>query len=126
MFDDKPTVLLIDDDENTASIFEMLMEHFHLSYDVIKEPIQVIDYLHDNSPSIILIDLFLPGIDGFQMLEQVRKASRRADCRILATTAYYSRDTAHTVLERGFDGYIPKPFVPTTFLGYLTGTPGPG
>jgi DNA-binding response OmpR family regulator len=113
-------VLLIDDDPHTGAIFELLMEHFHMQACVVHNTASALEYLSENSPDIIVIDLFLPGTDGFQTLLEVRKRMV-ADCRILATTAYYTKDTEREVVRYGFDGYIPKPFVPDSFVAYLYG-----
>jgi CheY-like chemotaxis protein len=115
------SVLLIDDDPHTTAIFEMLMEHYQCLHYVAKDSVDALDYLSKHTPDVIVIDLFLPGLDGFQTFDRVRKLLRDEKCRILATTAYYSQDTRQVVLERGFDGYLPKPFVPEHFMAYLSG-----
>jgi CheY-like chemotaxis protein len=69
-----------------------------------------LDYLKRNTPDVVLMDIFLPGLDGFQALSRIRQASLARGSRIIATTAYYTYDTRQEILERGFDGYISKPF----------------
>ena len=113
------SVLLIDDDPHTAAIFELLMENYKIPFSVAQDSISALDYLQQHSPSVIVIDLFLPNHDGFQTLNQVCTVVNRANTRILATTAYYTKDTRNEVVRRGFDGYIPKPFVPDSILDYL-------
>lgn len=122
MSDERPFVLLVDDDPHTRAIFELLMEHHELPFMVASDSVAALDCLKENSPDIVVIDLFLPGLDGFQTLKQISSIVSRAHCRFLATTAYYTKDTQREVVERGFDGYIPKPFVPNNFIGYLYGT----
>ena len=114
-----PTVLLVDDDPHTCSIFEMLMDHYQIQYWVAPNCTSALNLLNEHAVDTIIIDLFLPGSDGFQTLSKVSKLIDRARCRILATTAYYTKDTETEVMNRGFDGYIPKPFVPDSFLGFL-------
>ena len=112
-------VLLIDDDPHTIAIFELLMENFQIPFFTLQDPGSALDYLRQHEPSVIVIDLFLPTFDGFQTLGKISEVVDRSACRILATTAYYTKDTRREVMERGFDGYIPKPFVPDSFLDYL-------
>lgn len=112
-------VLLIDDDPHTVAIFELLMQNFRIPFSTMQDPASTLDYLRRHTPGVIVIDLFLPTCDGFQMLTQICEVVNRSTCRILATTAYYTKDTRREVIERGFDGYVPKPFVPDSFLDYL-------
>ena len=115
------SVLLVDDDPHTGAIFEMLMEHHRIPFSIVHDSVEALDYLRGHSPNIIVVDLFLPDLDGFQTLDRICAIVDRSSCRILATTAYYTKDTENQVLGRGFDGYVPKPFVPESFLAYLAG-----
>ena len=115
------SVLLVDDDPHTCAIFELLMQHYQRPFFVVDNAQAAVEYLWHHSPDVIVVDLFLPGADGYQTLDQIRAIIDSGRCRILATTAYYTKDTRRQVLERGFDGYIPKPFVPDSFLDYLEG-----
>jgi DNA-binding response OmpR family regulator len=114
--------LLVDDDPHIGAIFELLMRHYCLPFSVARDTEAALDYLRGQSPDIIVVDLFLPGSDGYRALGEISTVVDRSRCRILATTAYYTKDTRDEVLRRGFDGYIPKPFVPDSFLAYLRGT----
>jgi CheY-like chemotaxis protein len=120
MSEKNPTVLLVDDDPHTCSIFEMLMDHYQIPFWVAPNCASAVNLLKEHTVNTIIIDLFLPGADGFQTLTKISKMIDRANTRVLATTAYYTKDTGTEVINRGFDGYIPKPFVPDSFLGFLS------
>ncbi len=115
-----PFVLLIDDDEHSRAIFEILMEHHQYRFSVATNGLSAIDYLRHHLPDIIIVELFLPDPDGFQTLDLIRNQFDPTTCRILATTAYSTQDTVMEVMQRGFDGYVPKPFSPGTFFTYLS------
>jgi CheY-like chemotaxis protein len=116
------SVLLVDDDPHTGAIFELLMQHYQYPFSIVQNAEAALAYLEAHSPDVILIDLFLPGIDGFQTLNQIRSVIKPSTCRIFATTDYYTNDTKREIMQHGFDGYIPKPFVPDSFIAYLGGT----
>ncbi len=116
-------VLLVDDDPHSAAIFKLLMEHYGFPHAVAETPLIALDYLNDHKPDVVVIDLFLPGMDGFQAFVRIREMMRGANCRLIATTAYYTNDTYHKVIDFGFDGYIPKPFIEDTFFDALYGQP---
>ncbi len=113
------SILLVDDDPHTCAIFEMLMEHYDIPHLVARNAPNALQVLQEYQPNIIIIDLFLPGTDGFQMMRQIRERIDSSLVRILATTAYYTKDTRRDVIARGFDGYVPKPFLPDTFIPFL-------
>ncbi|MEP7227215.1 MAG: response regulator [Gemmatimonadales bacterium] len=66
-------------------------------------------------PSLILMDLRLPGIDGYDALRQLRKDARTAHIRVVALTAQAMKMDEQTALEAGFDAYISKPIDTRTF-----------
>ena len=113
------SVLLVDDDPHVGSIFELVMNHHQLPLAVVNDAEQAIDYLQNHVPSIIVVDLFLPGLDGYQLLREIRKIGLESHCRLVATTAYYTNDTQQEVLNRGFDGFLPKPFAAENLVPYL-------
>ena len=116
---DSFSVLLVDDDPHVREIFELVMTHHRMPFTVQSDGEAALNYLRTNSPDIVIMDIFLPGIDGFQALKSIRKEAQSPECRVIATTAYYTNDTQQEVLQRGFDGYIPKPFGPETLMNYL-------
>ncbi len=114
------SVLLIDDDYHTQAIFELLMSHYQLDFAIAKSAEEGLAYLQHNTPDVIVLDLFMPSIDGYQALDRIRKMALNPACPVVATTAYYTTETPQEVAARGFDGYISKPFDGSSFLKYLT------
>jgi len=66
-------------------------------------------------PALILMDLRLPGIDGYTALRQLRKDARTAYIRVVALTAQAMKGDEQATLEAGFDAYISKPIDTRTF-----------
>ena len=64
---------------------------------------------------LILMDIFLPEEDGYQVLDRLRAHSRFKDTRIVAVTADASRDNMARARRAGFDGFIGKPIDPDRF-----------
>ncbi|MFL5403962.1 MAG: response regulator [Gemmatimonadales bacterium] len=67
------------------------------------------------TPSLILMDLRLPGMDGFSALRRLRDDPRTAHVRTVALTAQAMRGDQEAVLAAGFDDYISKPIDTRTF-----------
>ncbi len=113
------SVLLIDDDRDARNVFQMIIEHYHLHIAVVENAEDAYKYLSNSTPDVIVIDIFLPGIDGYQALHYIRKHELAPASAVVATTAYYTSDTQREVLAWGFNGYLPKPFNPETLVSYL-------
>jgi two-component system cell cycle response regulator DivK len=64
---------------------------------------------------LILMDIFLPEEDGYQVLERLRAHSRFKDTRVVAVTADASRENMDRARSVGFDGFIGKPLDPDRF-----------
>src|SRR5258708_37793440 len=105
------SVLLIDDDETTRNIFKMVMEHHHYPLTTMNDGESALVYLKQQKPSpdVIVIDIFLPGKNGYEMLDQIRGSDFGKGPRLIATTSYYTTDTADELLEHGFNGVLFKP-----------------
>jgi CheY-like chemotaxis protein len=113
------SVLLVDDDPDTHNLFQLVMDYFNHKLVIVRDAEAAINYLEGNKPDVIVMDIFLPGIDGFQALHHIQKNALAPDCSVIATTAYYTSDTPNDVLTRGFSGYLPKPLNPSTLVPYL-------
>jgi len=67
-------------------------------------------------PTLILLDLSMPIMNGWEMHEKLRADTRFDDVPIIALTAHVMHGDRTKVMEAGFDGYIPKPFSVATFV----------
>jgi two-component system, cell cycle response regulator DivK len=66
-------------------------------------------------PSLILMDLRLPGMDGYAALHQLRGDSQTSGIPVVALTAQAMKGDEEAAMKAGFDGYIPKPIDTRTF-----------
>ena len=77
----------------------------------------------DYRPSLILLDLHLPGIDGLELTRRLRADPAARDIKIVAVTAYASVGDEQRAYAAGCDGFIPKPIdtrlLPASVAGFL-------
>ena len=101
-------ILVVDDEERMVRFIRMNLEHD--GYQVIEalNGKQAIDKLRD-TPDLILLDVMMPDIDGFEVLETVRQVS---NVPVIMLTAKGEEDDRVRGLELGADDYITKPFSP--------------
>ncbi len=99
----------MEDDERIRTAVKLALEDEGWTVDEAGSGEEAIDLFHRSVPDVVLIDIMLPGIDGFELCRTLRKSS---DVPIVMVTA---RNDTHDVvagLEAGADDYLTKPFAP--------------
>ena len=69
--------------------------------------------------ALVLTDILMPGIDGYELLRRVRADERLASTPLIAVTALAMPSDAERIADAGFDGYITKPIEPQTFVSQV-------
>ena len=109
-------ILIIDDD---AQLTELLIEFLSsYKYDVVAKhtPEEGLEYLRKKSVDAIILDIMLPGMDGFQVLRKIRENSA---IPVIMLTARGEVTDRIVGLELGADDYLPKPFEPRELLARI-------
>ncbi|MCL4472791.1 MAG: response regulator transcription factor [Actinobacteria bacterium] len=105
----KSSILVIEDEESIASFVSMYLKKEGFSVDVAGTGSFGLKLAKENSPRVILLDLMLPDIDGFEVCRRLRHDS---DVPIIMLTARDAATDKVVGLELGADDYITKPFDP--------------
>lgn len=107
---DKKKVLLIDDDPMPRSLLGMFFQE--IDYDVLEasDGKQGIQMANENSPAIILLDINMPGMMGYETLEFLKNNPKTAQIPVVMVTAQSELDAVERCLEAGATDYIQKPF----------------
>jgi DNA-binding response OmpR family regulator len=101
--------LAVEDDERIRSAVKLALEDEGWTVDEAESGEEAIDKFNRCKPDVVLIDIMLPGIDGFELCRTLRRTS---DVPVVMVTA---RNDTHDVvagLEAGADDYLTKPFAP--------------
>ncbi len=102
-------ILAVEDDERIRSAVKLALEDEGWTVDEAESGEEAIEIFQRTSPDVVLIDIMLPGIDGFELCRTLRRTS---DVPVVMVTA---RNDTHDVvagLEAGADDYLTKPFAP--------------
>jgi two-component system cell cycle response regulator DivK len=110
------TVLIVDDEPDNRAIAEKVMTFNGAKVHTAKDGAEGLRLLETLHPSFILLDLSMPGMDGWEMFKQLRLNPKTSDIPVLALTAHAMTGDRQRVMEAGFDGYIAKPFRLATFM----------
>lgn len=117
----KPSILIIEDNEQNMYMLSYLLESSN--YKVIKayNGIDGLRLAHENHPEIILIDIQLPDMDGYEICSKLRHNGLPKNTTLIAVTSYAMGGDKEKSLEAGADGYIEKPINPDTFIKQMEG-----
>jgi len=109
-------VLIVDDELDNLDIPKQLFEHHKAEVHTALDGVEGLEILEKITPTFILLDLSMPRMDGWKMLERIRGSSRWSDLVVIALTAHAMTGDEERVMAAGFDGYIAKPFYFGNFL----------
>ena len=107
-------ILLADDDRG---LLEMLLSIFRRAgyHDLLtaSSGLEALRLWREEQPDLVVLDVMMPGMDGFSVLREIRRASR---VPVLMLTARGEAEDRIEGLENGADDYLPKPFLPKELL----------
>lgn len=104
-----PVVLLVEDNARNLKLARDVLEYAGFSVVVATTGEEGVEQSRAALPDVILMDLQLPGIDGYAALELIRQHGPTAHIPVVALTAFAMRHDRERVLDSGFSGYLEKP-----------------
>jgi two-component system, cell cycle response regulator DivK len=120
------TVLLIEDNEQNRYLATFLLEQHGYSVVAAADGPLGIAMARELRPDMILLDIQLPGMDGYQVARALRGHAELANLPIVAVTSYAMVGDREKSLAAGCNGYIEKPINPDTFVAEISRfLPGP-
>lgn len=118
------TVLIVDDEKPYAKVIAEVLEAKGLAVHCASDATEALNVLQRITPDLILLDVMMPGIDGFTLLRWIRTHSERADIPIHVVSAKISEQDRIAAIEAGANGFLGKPFTSQELLDvvfeYLT------
>jgi two-component system KDP operon response regulator KdpE len=113
---DRRRILVVDDEERMVRFIRMNLEHDGFQVGEAFNGKQAIQKIRDFTPDVILLDVMMPDIDGFEALETIRDFS---NVPVIMLTAKGEEDDRVRGLEGGADDYITKPFSPRELVSRI-------
>jgi two-component system response regulator BaeR len=105
----QPLIVIVEDEIKLASLLSDYLQQANYSTQIIDRGDIVIDWVKDNKPSLVILDVMLPGVDGLTLCKEIRRFS---NVPIFMVTARVDEIDRLLGLELGADDYICKPFSP--------------
>jgi CheY-like chemotaxis protein len=112
-------VLVVDDEPDFQSILVPILQNAQIEVESALSAEDALEKLKKNPPTVVIIDLMLPGMDGFELAETMRDDPVLSAIPIIAITAYNTINVFEEALRAGFAAYFPKPIKAITFVDDL-------
>ena len=102
-------VLIVDDDPDNVGVLELVLGFHNAATRIAESGKECLRLLGEETPTLLLVDIQMPGMTGYELLEQIRAHDAWRDLPVVAVTAHAMRGDADRIMRAGFDGYISKP-----------------
>ncbi len=120
------TILIVDDELSILVPLQFLMEKAGYKAKLAQSGKEAIEKISANCPDLVLLDIMLPDLDGYEIYQMIRQRAEWESIRIIFLTAK-NRDTDMAKgLAMGADAYITKPFSNTQLVEKIRELIGPG
>jgi len=102
-------VLIADDDPLSRELLCDCLEPLGVEVIQARDGVEAIESIRHHVPQLLLVDIQMPRMDGFELLRRIRSNPGTASIPVLAISAFAMAGDAERALARGFDHYITKP-----------------
>ncbi|MCB6178464.1 response regulator [Rhodobacter sp. Har01] len=103
-------VLIVEDDDSIALALEFVLGREGYAHDRVADGTEALAMIRAQVPDLVLLDVMLPGLSGYEICHRLRDDPAMAGVRILMMTARGSAQDQRRARELGADGFVAKPF----------------
>jgi signal transduction histidine kinase/CheY-like chemotaxis protein len=114
-------VLLVDDADDTLDVLQQILQHSGATIMAASNAGTALALLERERPDVIVSDIGMPDIDGFELMRRIRRRTAGAGGAIpaIALTAFTRQDDRHKAMQAGFDDYLAKPVEPGSLVAHI-------
>lgn len=116
----RPRILITDDDEFFANTIALVLRNEGMIVKTLMDPTRILDTMQEFPPDMLLLDVMMPGITGFEVCRMLRQVPRWQDLPIIFLTGQTGVDARVEAFRCGGDDYLPKPVVNEELLTRVT------
>lgn len=106
-----PSILIVDDSETNLVLLTAVLEEGGWEVQAADSAANAMEKLKTSVPELILLDLLMPRIDGYQMLDKLKSDERLRQIPVIVISAVNDPDTRKKCLSKGAVDYMPKPVI---------------
>jgi DNA-binding response OmpR family regulator len=106
----KKKILIVDDEPNIVMSLEYAFKKQNFEVYIARDGGEALEILKYQIPNVVLLDIMMPKVDGYQTLEQIKNSSVLKDTKVVFLTAKNKASDIEKGLKLGADKYLIKPF----------------
>jgi signal transduction histidine kinase len=119
MADNQGQILVVDDNRMNRLKLSLSLEQQGHTVSLAEDGQQALDMLGSDSFDVVLLDIIMPGMDGYQVLERIKGDGGLRDIPVIVISALDEIESAVRCIEMGAEDYLPKPFNPVLLRARL-------
>jgi CheY-like chemotaxis protein len=119
--DGSPSVLVVDDEPQVAWVLRFSLEHEGFHTYTASNGLEALEEVEKHHPTVMLLDLMMPEMDGWTVIEKLRKLPIDHRPRVVVVSALAGPEEKAKATELGVDAFVPKPFDVEELIGVLGG-----
>ena len=104
------TILVVDDDSTNRILLAANLEEQGYTVEQAEDGLQALERLRTRSFDVVLLDLLMPKMDGFQVLERLKESPSHRELPVIVISSLDDLSSTVRCIEMGAEGYLPKPF----------------
>lgn len=112
-------ILVVEDNPANLELVRYLLQHAGHTVLSATDGAEGLAVAQRERPDLVISDLQMPHMDGYELLTRLRAEPSLHGTPVIAVTAFSMSGDRNKVMLAGFDGYLPKPIVPETFIGQI-------
>ncbi len=112
-------ILIIDDDPLMCDLLQMALRREGYDADAVYSGVEALDYLAEHNADLILLDIMMADLDGFDVLERVKADERWCNIPVIVLTARTDAPSRRQSMEGGAVRYLTKPIMPETLAEHV-------
>ena len=103
-------ILIVDDEPNIVMSLEYTFKKNNFEVFIARDGQEALEILQNQLPDVIILDVMMPLVDGFETLEQIKKNERLQHCKVMFLSAKNKESDIEKGMALGADAYLTKPF----------------
>lgn len=111
----KKNILIVDDDKDTLFTVNEIVKSLGIETLLAENGKECLDILNTLTPDLVLLDIMMPIMDGFETIKRIRENSKFNNIPVVAMTAYAMLDNRDVLIKKGFNAIITKPIILSDF-----------
>ena len=110
-----PTVVVVDDSETSIAVYQFSLQPLAINFIGFKSAAEVFPYLRRNQPDLLFLDIIMPGMDGLNLLKELRQLEFQKDTKVIMVTSKDYAQDRQVARQLGAVDFLIKPVRFTTY-----------